>query len=159
VAKLIISFSNSLLNEVLLTQDSTTIGRGADNDIRIDNTLASTHHARVIQKGDQCFLEDLNSTNGTIINSEKVKTKELQDGDVIFIGKHELRFVKTEDSAEDDANFAKTILIRTSNNITPPTSNIPSAEPSEGGLIKIVSIVVGVLATVLGVYLFWKMRH
>ncbi|CAK0760913.1 hypothetical protein CCP3SC1AL1_280007 [Gammaproteobacteria bacterium] len=159
MAKLVISSSNSLSSEVLLTQDSTTIGRGADNDVRIDNTLASTHHARIIQKSGQYFLEDLNSTNGTIINSEKIKTRDLKDGDVIFIGKHELRFVETEDGVEGDANFAKTILIRTGNDTTPPALSPPSAKPNEGGLIKIVSIVVGALAIALGTYLFWKMRH
>lgn len=65
-----------------------TIGRRNDNLLILDDPYASGHHARVyIKNGSDCILEDLSSTNGTLLNGEKLKGKQyLRSGDEIKIG-------------------------------------------------------------------------
>ena len=66
-----------------------TIGRDTDNDVVIDNKLASRHHAMIQKIKDAYFLKDVGSTNGTFVNGRKLpadKYIKLQPGDKITIG-------------------------------------------------------------------------
>lgn len=66
----------------------TTIGRGKDNTIVIDDPFVSTKHARIILKNNSYFLEDRGSTNGTILNGENLDgITKLNKEDIIEIGK------------------------------------------------------------------------
>jgi FOG: FHA domain len=66
----------------------TTIGRGKDNTIFIDDPFVSTKHARIIIKNNSCYLEDRGSTNGTLLNGEIVTgIVKLKRDDQIEIGK------------------------------------------------------------------------
>jgi FHA domain len=70
-----------------------SLGRSADADIRLDDRYASGFHARVFNRSDMYVVEDLNSTNGTLLNSRELHGEaELSPGDVIRIGDTELRF-------------------------------------------------------------------
>lgn len=70
-----------------------SIGRSADADIRIDDRYASGLHARVSPRGGRFYLEDMNSTNGTLLNDAGVTgEEELVPGDRVRIGDTELRF-------------------------------------------------------------------
>jgi chromosome segregation ATPase len=71
----------------------TTIGRTPDNDIRIDAEFISRHHAVVLLYGSKTVIEDLNSTNGTFVNAERVNRRTLKEGDIVTLGKSEFRFV------------------------------------------------------------------
>jgi chromosome segregation ATPase len=71
----------------------TTIGRTPDNDIRIDAEFISRHHAVVLLYGTKTVIEDLNSTNGTFVNSERINRRTLKEGDIVTLGKSEFRFV------------------------------------------------------------------
>jgi hypothetical protein len=70
-----------------------SLGRSADADIRLDDRYASGIHARVFNRSGGYFVEDMNSTNGTLLNSRELHGEaELTPGDVIRIGDTELRF-------------------------------------------------------------------
>jgi hypothetical protein len=70
-----------------------SLGRSADADLRIDDRYASGFHARVFSRGGGYFVEDLNSTNGTLLNSQELHGEaELRPGDLIRIGDTEFRF-------------------------------------------------------------------
>jgi hypothetical protein len=70
-----------------------SLGRSADVDIRLDDRYASGFHARVFNRSGNYFVEDLNSTNGTLLNSRELHGEaELNPGDVIRIGDTEFRF-------------------------------------------------------------------
>tara|TARA_R110002111_G_scaffold180376_7_gene246016 strand:- start:813 stop:1487 length:675 start_codon:yes stop_codon:yes gene_type:complete len=97
--------------EYELNQERLTIGRKPDNDIPIDNLAVSGKHALVITILDDSFLEDLGSTNGSYVNGKLVKKHALKDGDVIAIGKHELKYVNEHATADDD-DFEKTMIIK-----------------------------------------------
>ncbi|HAJ06105.1 MAG TPA: hypothetical protein DCL76_06080, partial [Chloroflexi bacterium] len=76
-----------------------TIGRHLDNDIIIESTKVSRHHAQIRLKLDEWVLYDTNSTLGTIINNQPIKEQVLENGDVIEIANNKLIFVdpnKTE---------------------------------------------------------------
>jgi hypothetical protein len=70
-----------------------SLGRSADADIRLDDRYASGIHARVFGRSGAYFVEDMNSTNGTLLNSRELHGEaELSPGDTIRIGDTELRF-------------------------------------------------------------------
>lgn len=108
--KLEFSFNSSKLAEFLLDKEVITIGRKEDNDVRIENLAVSGHHARILTIFEDSFLEDLNSTNGTYVNGKPITKHPLKQGDVITIGKHELRYLNDSKQFADDGD--KTVLIR-----------------------------------------------
>lgn len=113
MAKLILSLNESVLGDFPLDKECVTIGRKPDNDIPIDNLAISGHHAQIITVLNDSFLEDLDSTNGTFVNSKPVKKHALRDGDIITIGKHQLRYVNEITAQSDAADaFEKTMIIR-----------------------------------------------
>ncbi|HSR62551.1 MAG TPA: FHA domain-containing protein [Gammaproteobacteria bacterium] len=111
MAKLVLSMNGAVQGEFELNQERLTIGRKPENDIQIDNLAVSGKHALIITILDDSFLEDLGSTNGTYVNGKLVKKHALKDGDVIAIGKHELKYVNENASADDD-EFEKTMIIK-----------------------------------------------
>jgi pSer/pThr/pTyr-binding forkhead associated (FHA) protein len=110
-AKLVLSLNGAVLREYPLTRERTTIGRRPENDIHVDNLAVSGQHALIITILSDSFLEDLGSTNGTYVNGKLVKKHALHHGDVITIGKHELKYVNEQASAQD-TDFEKTMIIR-----------------------------------------------
>jgi pSer/pThr/pTyr-binding forkhead associated (FHA) protein len=111
MAKLVLSINGAIQGEYELSQERLTIGRKPDNDIQIDNLAVSGKHALIITILDDSFLEDLGSTNGTYVNGKLVKKHALKDGDVIAIGKHELKYENENATTEDD-EFEKTMIIK-----------------------------------------------
>jgi pSer/pThr/pTyr-binding forkhead associated (FHA) protein len=93
MAKLILSMDGLVLKEITLVKERTSIGRKPNNDIQIDNLAISGEHARVVTLRDDSFLEDLNSTNGTLVNGQPVKKHLLRNGDVVELGKYKLKYV------------------------------------------------------------------
>jgi len=115
--KLEFSFNSSRLGDFPLDKEVMTIGRKDDNDIRIENLAVSGHHAKLLTIFDDSFLEDLDSTNGTYVNGQAIRKHPLKNGDVIVIGKHELRYINESMSTGDDD---KTVLIRRQSGLNPP---------------------------------------
>jgi chromosome segregation ATPase len=70
----------------------TTLGRTPDNDIRLDANFVSRHHAVMLASSKNTIIEDLNSTNGVVVNGRRVTRQPLQHGDVVSIGTAEFRF-------------------------------------------------------------------
>jgi hypothetical protein len=106
MAKLILSMDGLVLKEIALSTARMSIGRKASNDIQIDNLAISGEHAAVVTILNDSFLEDLNSTNGTLVNGQPVKKHILKNGDVIELGKYKLKYV-VEPSPPDSADFEK----------------------------------------------------
>lgn len=74
----------------------TTIGRTPDNDVQIDAPNVSRHHAVLLVSSENCYIEDLNSTNGVLVNGSLVARQRLQDGDIVIIGKTRFRFTQRQ---------------------------------------------------------------
>jgi diguanylate cyclase (GGDEF)-like protein len=90
---LVTIYGRDLGKQYTLDRPETTIGRGGDNSIVLDMDNVSRMHARVLQKVDGYFLEDLNSTNGSYVNDVEVKYERLRNGDLIKIGGAILKFL------------------------------------------------------------------
>ena len=78
---------------VHLLRRTTTIGRTPDNDLCIEEDFISRHHAVVLISATGTVLEDLNSTNGVFVNGVRIARRQLQEGDLVTIGKTEFRYV------------------------------------------------------------------
>jgi predicted component of type VI protein secretion system len=111
MAKLVLSLNGVVQGEYPLNKERISLGRKPDNDIQVDNLAVSGKHALIITILDDSFLEDLGSTNGTYVNGKLIKKHALRDGDVVGIGKHELKYVN-EHATVDDEDFEKTMIIR-----------------------------------------------
>lgn len=111
MGKLVLSLNGAVQGEFQLKKERMTVGRKPDNDVQIDNLAVSGKHALVITILDDSFLEDLGSTNGTYVNGKLIKKHALRDGDIVGIGKHELKYVN-EHATADDEEFEKTMIIR-----------------------------------------------
>jgi pSer/pThr/pTyr-binding forkhead associated (FHA) protein len=82
-----------VLKEIGLNKERMTIGRRPSNDIQIDNLAISGEHAALVTILNDSFLEDLNSTNGTLVNGQTIKKHFLKDGDIVELGKYKLKYI------------------------------------------------------------------
>jgi pSer/pThr/pTyr-binding forkhead associated (FHA) protein len=112
MAKLILSLDGIVLKEQELTKERTTIGRKPHNDIQIDNLAVSGEHAVIVTILNDSFLEDMGSTNGTLVNGTSVKKHFLQNGDVVEVGKYKLKYINEVASSTTAADFEKTMVLR-----------------------------------------------
>ena len=112
MAKLILSVDGQVLKEFTLSKERTLIGRKPHNDIQVDNLAVSGEHAAIITILNDSFIEDLGSTNGTMVNGKPIKKHFLQNNDVVEIGKHKLKYFNDAPTATSAADFEKTMIIR-----------------------------------------------
>ena len=91
--QILLKFNKTVLKVFQSDKAEISIGRNSKNDLEINNLAVSNFHARIVREQDRYFIEDLDSTNGTYINEEKITRCELQDGDTASIGKHSLTFL------------------------------------------------------------------
>jgi len=132
MAKLILSVDGQVLKEYQLSKERTLIGRKPHNDIQIDNLAVSGEHAAIITILNDSFIEDLGSTNGTMVNGKPVKKHFLQNNDVVEIGKHKLKYFNDAPTAATAADFEKTMIIRNPAKAAPPPPPPPAAEKGPG---------------------------
>ena len=111
MAKMILSMDGLVLKEIPLDKERLTIGRKPHNDIQIDNLAISGEHAAIVTILNDSFLEDLNSTNGTLVNGQPIKKHFLKNGDVVELGKYKLKFIN-ETPVTAAADFEKTMIMR-----------------------------------------------
>ncbi len=109
MAKLILSMDGLVLKEIPLSKERTTIGRKAHNDIQIDNLAVSGEHAVIVTILNDSFMEDLGSTNGTLVNGVVIKKHILQNNDVIEIGRYQLRYINQK--AQAGMDFDRTMMM------------------------------------------------
>ena len=117
MAKLILSLDGSVIKEVPLDKERLTIGRRPNNDLQIDNLAVSGEHALIVTILNDSFLEDLGSTNGTLVNGVPIKKHILQHNDVVEIGKYKLKYLSEIQAgagaqAAAAADYEKTMVIR-----------------------------------------------
>lgn len=75
-----------------LDRDDVTIGRAPDNVVVINDPSASAHHCVIRHSAGICTVQDLGSTNGTLVNGEEIKEAVLRHGDLLYIGSVEAVF-------------------------------------------------------------------
>jgi hypothetical protein len=99
MAKLVVLSEGLTGKSYELKSDKTTIGRLEDNSFHIAEGSISSHHCEVLLRGKDVIVKDLNSTNGTFINGERVTTEgTLKPGQILRLGQIEMR-LETGDAA------------------------------------------------------------
>ena len=129
MAKLILSLDGMVLREFPLTKERTTIGRKSHNDIVIDNLAVSGEHAMIMTILNDSFLEDLGSTNGTLVNGQPIKKHFLQNNDVVELGKYKLKYASEAVAQAEPTDFEKTMVLRA----PPGTAPKPDAAKTASG--------------------------
>jgi pSer/pThr/pTyr-binding forkhead associated (FHA) protein len=117
---------------VQLTKDRTTLGRRPYNDIVIDNLAVSGEHAVLQMTGNEVYLEDLNSTNGTYVNGKAVKKQLLQNNDTVEIGKYKIKYI----NEVAGPTFEKTMILKAG--AVPPMPSAPA--PAHAGAAPAASL-------------------
>ncbi len=122
MGKLVVSLDGVVIKEVQITKDKTTLGRRPYNDMVIDNLAVSGEHAVLQMVGNDVFIEDLNSTNGTYINGKAIKKQLLAHNDTVEIGKYKIKYL-----TDDNADYEKTVIMRPGSAAQPPafSSTLP----------------------------------
>src|SRR5205085_3427011 len=82
-----------------LKVQKTTVERVEDNTFQIPETSVSSHHAEILLRGSDVVIKDLDSTNGTFINGEKVSEAVLKPGQILRLGMIEMRLESDEAGA------------------------------------------------------------
>ena len=108
--KLVIKFDNVVIDQLIMKQGDMTLGRRPGSDIFLDNLAVSGNHATIFTVGNDSFIQDLSSTNGTLVNNKRITKHHLANGDEIVIGKHSLTYVD-ENAARPQDDLAKTMII------------------------------------------------
>jgi pSer/pThr/pTyr-binding forkhead associated (FHA) protein len=103
VGKLVLYLADGTTLDVRLARERITIGRRADNDVCLPYPAVSGEHAAVVTILSDSFLEDLGSTNGTLVNGKPIAKHFLRDRDQIDIGKQKLVYVADESVQLDPA--------------------------------------------------------
>ena len=91
MAKLVILNQGMTGRSFDLNVERTTVGRVEDNTFQIADASVSSHHAEVLLRGTEVVVRDLNSTNGTFINNEKISEATLKSGQTLRFGQVEIK--------------------------------------------------------------------
>jgi pSer/pThr/pTyr-binding forkhead associated (FHA) protein len=97
VSKLVLHVPGGGTRDIRLDRDRITIGRRPDNDVHLPYPAVSADHAAVITVREDSFLEDLQSTNGTLVNGKRIAKHFLRDHDVIDVGRVQLVYLLNDD--------------------------------------------------------------
>lgn len=102
LVQLLVKNSQGFQSNYDIVSDSFNIGREDDNDLVLDQSDRSTsrYHARIRREGKgkaaKYIISDLDTPGGTMVNNKKVERAELNDGDLVIIGKTQMSFIKRE---------------------------------------------------------------
>lgn len=135
MAKMILSMDGLVLKEIQLDKERLTIGRKPHNDIQIDNLAISGEHAAIVTILNDSFLEDMNSTNGTLVNGQAIKKHFLRNNDVVELGKYKLKYMAdSQESAAIPTEQEKLAAARAAQEIKPEDMQLVDkvARPSVG---------------------------
>ena len=94
-----------------LKADKTTIGRVEDNTFQIAEPSVSSHHCEILLKGSDVIVKDLNSTNGTFINGEKIAEAPLKPGQILRLGQVEIR-LETDAAPAAPKKLSQTMVMQ-----------------------------------------------
>jgi pSer/pThr/pTyr-binding forkhead associated (FHA) protein len=95
-SKLIITLDGEVVKEFVINKEAVTIGRKHENDIQLNDLTVSGRHALITEQNGAIVVEDLGSTNGTLLNGSHINKATLQHGNVIQIGHHLFTYMNDE---------------------------------------------------------------
>lgn len=143
--RLFLTLHGKTLKEIDMERPRLLIGRSDHNDLCINSKYVSRHHALLVRHGRATILMDLNSTNGTYVNSSRVSNHVLQHEDVISVGQHGVKFMDPQASTNaelDGTGFEDTVILKNlqdfrrllarENTVALPIPESDTADPKPG---------------------------
>lgn len=94
MTKIVVILNGCILQEIVVDKEKIRIGRHPKNDVVIDNRAVSGEHALITCGIKDVVLEDLNSTNGTLVNGQPIKRHFVQERDVIELAKYKIQILR-----------------------------------------------------------------
>ncbi|MFO7604279.1 MAG: FHA domain-containing protein [Gammaproteobacteria bacterium] len=107
MAKLILTLDGTVIREFQIDKDSISIGRKHGNDVQLNDLTVSGRHALISTMGDNTYIDDLGSTNGTLLNGARVSKSILKHGDTIQTGNYQFTYF-----CEEAEEFEPTMFLR-----------------------------------------------
>jgi len=107
MSKLIQTLDGAIIREFMIDKDSISLGRKHGNDIQLNDLTVSGQHALITVVDEETYINDLGSTNGTLLNGGRVSKSKLQHSDVIQIGNFQFTYFKNEED-----NYEPTMFLR-----------------------------------------------
>jgi pSer/pThr/pTyr-binding forkhead associated (FHA) protein/uncharacterized RDD family membrane protein YckC len=104
MAKLIVNPTSSSKREIPLPRTLLSIGRDPSNDVVLPDAMVSRRHAVIEYRGTQYFIRDCNSSNGSLVNGDRVSERSLRDGDLVAIGTARILFREEMEGEESGAS-------------------------------------------------------
>ena len=112
MAKLVVLSAGMTGRTHELKADKTTIGRVEDNTFQIAEPSVSSHHCEVLLQGSDVIVRDLNSTNGTYINGEKVAEAVIKPNQILRLGQIEMRLETDVPAAPAKKHLDQTLVMQ-----------------------------------------------
>lgn len=148
-----------------LKAEKTTVGRVEDNSFQIAEPSVSSHHAEVLLRGNDVIVRDLNSTNGTFINGEKITESPIKPGQILRLGQIEMRLETDSPPASSKKPLDQTMVMQRGVSLTELETGARRGFDTKGTgfakkdnkvnkIVITVCIVLGVVIVVLLLYVF-----
>ena len=154
-----------------LKVDKTTIGRVEDNVFQIPEPSVSSHHCEILLRGNDVVVKDLNSTNGTFINGEKVSDESpLKPGQILRLGQIEMRLETEAQAAAPKKPVDQTLVMTRGVNLSEleqgargpgfgtKGTGFSKTENNVNTIFIIVGVVVGVVIVGLLLYVYSNIK-
>jgi len=103
--KLIMTLDGAVIKEYPIDKESISIGRKHGNDIQLNDLTVSGRHTLVVMMGEHTYVDDLGSTNGTLLNGARVAKTLIKHGDVIQVGNYQFTFFNDEEGEYEPTMF------------------------------------------------------
>jgi len=148
-----------------LKAEKTTVGRVEDNSFQIAEPSVSSHHAELLLRGNDVIVRDLNSTNGTFINGEKITESPIKPGQILRLGQIEMRLETDTPPGNSKKPLDQTMVMQRGVSLTELETGARRGFDSKGTgfakkdnkvnkIVITVCIVLGVVIVVLLLYVF-----
>jgi len=105
--KLILTLDGAVIREYSIDKDSISIGRKHGNDIQLNDLTISGRHSLITTVGENVFIDDLGSTNGSLLNGARIAKSKLQHSDVIQVGNYQFTFFSNEEEDYEPTMFLR----------------------------------------------------
>ena len=107
MSKLIQTLEGAVIREHTIDKDSISIGRKHGNDVQLNDLTVSGRHALITKMGEHMYVDDLGSTNGTLLNGARIAKSIIKHGDVIQVGNFQFTYF-----SDDEAEYEPTMFIQ-----------------------------------------------
>ena len=142
MAKLILTLDGTVIREYEIDKDSISVGRKHGNDIQLNDLTVSGRHALISQLGEHTYIDDLGSTNGTLLNGARVAKAQLNHSDTIQCGNYQFTFF-----SDEEATYEPTMFLRAEIEDTQVIdTNPPKTGDAKGERLAAVKVLNGPLA-------------